>query len=157
MNPRIFDTDAPITPHGESWNPTYEPRVEDDLGDHNPNWLGTMAIGGFLIFVGLAVLALSPAVGLGFAFVGMLLIVGAYFARNSDIDWGNVSDEYAQWPQMEENLDWEQEARAQQEARQREIDEIVKAVKTTIRIRCRYCGTLNEEKANKCEACGASL
>lgn len=26
-----------------------------------------------------------------------------------------------------------------------------------VRIRCRYCGTLNEERAERCSSCGASL
>jgi len=35
--------------------------------------------------------------------------------------------------------------------------EVVKEIKSTIKVRCRYCGTLNDEGATHCEACGAAL
>ena len=47
------------------------------------------------------------------------------------------------------------EARRQQMLRNK--NDIVKAVKSTIKVRCKYCGTLNEEDANKCESCGGAL
>lgn len=36
-------------------------------------------------------------------------------------------------------------------------NEVVKEIKSTIKVRCRYCGTLNDEGATNCEACGATL
>lgn len=51
----------------------------------------------------------------------------------------------------------EEEARAEEEERQRNIQDIAKAVKSNIKIRCRYCGSLNDESATKCDSCGAAL
>jgi hypothetical protein len=48
-------------------------------------------------------------------------------------------------------------ARIAQESRDQQIHQIAKAVKSTIKVRCRYCGTLNEEGASNCESCGATL
>lgn len=48
-------------------------------------------------------------------------------------------------------------ARIAQEDNDQQVHEIVKAVKSTIKVRCRYCGTLNEESASNCESCGATL
>ncbi len=36
-------------------------------------------------------------------------------------------------------------------------DEVTIIQQRTVRIRCRYCGTLNEERAERCSSCGASL
>lgn len=38
-----------------------------------------------------------------------------------------------------------------------QVKEIVDAVKSTIKVRCRYCGTLNEEEERVCESCGGPL
>ncbi len=51
----------------------------------------------------------------------------------------------------------EAEARAEEEERQRNIQDIANAVKSSIKIRCRYCGSLNDESATKCDSCGATL
>jgi rubrerythrin len=51
----------------------------------------------------------------------------------------------------------ESQAKADEAARQRDIQDIADAVKSNIKVRCRYCGTLNEEDASKCSACGAAL
>jgi sensor histidine kinase YesM len=48
-------------------------------------------------------------------------------------------------------------ARIAQESRDQQISQITKAVKSTIKVRCRYCGTLNDEDASNCESCGATL
>jgi sensor histidine kinase YesM len=48
-------------------------------------------------------------------------------------------------------------ARIAQENRDQQISQIAKAVKSTIKVRCRYCGTLNEEDASNCDSCGATL
>ncbi len=36
-------------------------------------------------------------------------------------------------------------------------DQVTIIQQSTVRIRCRYCGTLNEERAERCSSCGASL
>ncbi len=51
----------------------------------------------------------------------------------------------------------QEEIRSADEARQKEVQEIAQAVKSTIKIRCRYCGTLNDENSANCESCGAAL
>jgi rubrerythrin len=55
----------------------------------------------------------------------------------------------------------EERAAAAEEAEERFKDEIAMAVqerlKGTIRVRCRYCGSLNDEDAIKCDSCGATL
>ena len=55
----------------------------------------------------------------------------------------------------------EERARAAYEAEERFKDEIADAVKErmkgAIKVRCGYCGSLNDEKANKCGSCGATL
>ena len=57
--------------------------------------------------------------------------------------------------------DAEKRAEAAEEAEERFKDEIAEAVKErmkgTIKVRCRYCGSLNEEEAVKCGSCGATL
>ena len=55
----------------------------------------------------------------------------------------------------------EQKAAAAMEADQQLKSEIAQAVKEsmkgTIKVRCKYCGSLNDEKASKCDSCGATL
>lgn len=70
---------------------------------------------------------------------GLILIVASFMARQS------------------EQTRLETEARIAQERHDQNVQEIVQAVKSTIKVRCRYCGTLNEETASNCESCGAAL
>lgn len=51
----------------------------------------------------------------------------------------------------------EERKRLKEEERSAQMREIVEAVKGTIKVRCGYCGTLNDEKATTCEACGGPL
>jgi ribosomal protein L40E len=45
-----------------------------------------------------------------------------------------------------------------QERLRNEIAEAVKdSIKSNIKVRCRYCGSLNDETATKCDSCGATL
>ena len=45
-----------------------------------------------------------------------------------------------------------------QERLRNEIAEAVKeSMKSNIKVRCRYCGSLNDESASKCDSCGATL
>lgn len=123
-----------------------------------PNFAATIAAGVILVIIGLIVIGSSPSVGIGVAVFGIMICIGGFASRKVEYDSGSdyfpMTDEIND---MQEEYDWETEARGKQLARQQEIDDIVKAVKQTIRIRCRYCGTLNEESANKCESCGANL
>jgi rubrerythrin len=57
----------------------------------------------------------------------------------------------------DEQMRLETMARIAQEDRDLQIHQIAEAVKSTVKVRCRYCGTLNEENASNCESCGATL
>lgn len=57
----------------------------------------------------------------------------------------------------DERIRQESQVMAEEAARQKTIQDIAEAVKTNIRVRCQYCGALNEETALKCTSCGASL
>ena len=50
---------------------------------------------------------------------------------------------------------------AELEKQERLRNEIAEAVKermmSNIKVRCRYCGSLNDETATKCDSCGATL
>jgi len=126
------------------------------------NWIGMAFVGILLILTGMAALSTSGSLGAGVIFLGFLMLIGSRTVKrwvedveaSSDMD----TDMDYEWQQEEDDARAiEQELQARRAARQKEIDEIVKAVKSTIRVRCQYCGTLNEETANKCETCGASL
>lgn len=60
----------------------------------------------------------------------------------------------------EKRLAEEERVRAEEE-RDRFKEEIAQSVKETmkgtIKVRCRYCGGLNDEHEEKCESCGAPL
>ena len=157
MLPRIFDSGQPLTPHGETWDANYQPDP-DDFPGHEPNLVGTLFVGAILAFMGLLILSVSAGVGVGFLLFGIFLMIGSYIADKSDVEWGSYGADDEAWSRIEDDLDQAQTYPvAYEDLTKRQIDEIVKAVKATIRVRCRYCGTLNEEKANKCESCGANL
>jgi hypothetical protein len=161
MMPRTYDTGVSFAPRGQVWAPEYNPDDHSIDSEHNPSWVGTAAVGAIMAFIGLLAMMISPGVGVGFLVIGVIIIIASYAAGNSDVDWGDYWGDEDQWPDYDDSTyyepDWKREARARQEMKQREIDEIIKAVKSTIRVRCQYCGTLNPESANKCESCGASL
>lgn len=138
------------------------PSIYESLGDgeelqHQPNFGATIAVGVMLIIFGLVVMSASPGAGIGGVVVGVFVIIGALAYTMSDYDELADQLEAEQWADTEAEMDYESALQARQIARQQEIDEIVKAVKQTIRVRCRYCGTLNEESANRCESCGGAL
>lgn len=90
-------------------------------------------------------------------FLGLLLIVGAITGKKAEAEAEIEQMRVAEFERTEAERDWEDAVRIAQTTRQKEVEEIIKAVKTTIRVRCKYCGTLNQESANNCESCGASL
>lgn len=61
----------------------------------------------------------------------------------------------------EERTRAEEEWTRREEERDRFKEEVARSVKEsikgTIKVRCRYCGGLNEEHDEKCESCGAPL
>jgi hypothetical protein len=105
--------------------------------------------------IGIFMIGSSGTFGGGVIFIGLLMVLAATAGRKWE------SEEYL-FPEPE--YQWEPDTytandvnRFREQDRKREIEEIVKAVKATIKVRCRYCGRLNEEKANKCESCGGAL
>lgn len=58
---------------------------------------------------------------------------------------------------QDEKTRLETAARIAEESHNQRVREIAEAVKSTIKVRCRYCGTLNEEDSSNCESCGATL
>jgi len=136
--------------------PDLDEWTEESL--HEPSWAGIIVVGVFLIILGIGVTGISAGLGVGFVFIGIVMVVGgATSAGKEGIDAVYERSLADQFVQTEEEGELEDAIQARKVARQQEVEEIIRAVKQTIRIRCRYCGTLNEEKANKCESCGASL
>jgi uncharacterized membrane protein len=74
-------------------------------------------------------------------FVGFIMILLSFFVHKHEDE-----EEVARLETVEEE-------------RKEQIEEIAKVIKDqmTVKVRCRYCGGLNDEKANKCESCGAAL
>ena len=162
LKPKTVDIEHNVAPqeaHEISWSSAFEPKEEeeDDEELHEPNWTATVVIGAVFILFGFFVIFVSVGIGIGVVFLGVLVTVGGFTGKKAEENAEIEQMQVAEHERMEAEREWEEAARARQQARQQEIEEIVKAVKTTIRIRCRYCGTLNEESANKCEACGGSL
>ncbi len=127
-----------------------------------PSWIGVLIFGIVTIAAGVIALSMSVSTsnndpldpfnqidnqaarnfgifGAVFLVVGIVLIVVSFVVKA-----------------REENKEV-MEAQAVEEAHRRDVEEIAQAVKSTIKIRCRYCGTLNDETSVKCESCGASL
>jgi ribosomal protein L40E len=132
--------------------------VAEDQKDYTPSFAGIAIVGGFFVIMGTSlVITTNFPLGAGLAFMGALFIAGAWFGYKwyeygdlaSEPDSEAYSDSRTFEPVMSP---W-----AKEEARKKEVEEIVKTVKSIIKVRCRYCGTLNEENANKCEKCGGPL
>jgi uncharacterized membrane protein len=81
------------------------------------------------------------AMGVVVILVGFLLIALSFFVHKHEDE-----EEVARLETVEEE-------------KKEQVEEIAKAIKDQIavKIRCRYCGSLNDESANKCESCGAAL
>jgi hypothetical protein len=164
-------TDAPRDPN--------EPGTFLERGN---NWIGMGVVGILLIIMGFIMVPSSDTVGGGVVFIGVLMMLGSGVAYRWEQDPEIVEDmdyqvkeavdaqktafeiedilrtrESAVQNEFDAAREIEQGLRMRDLTRQQEIEEIIKAVKKTIRVRCRYCGTLNEEKANNCTSCGGSL
>lgn len=161
-------TDTHPIPRDEPWYFPPSSQESDSLEPHEANWLATIGMAIVFMFVGLLMIPASTGVGLGFVVLGAAVFAGSFLALKAEagpkIDqetYDQWDETFDQWEEMTQAQELEHDLRtreeARKEARQREIDEIVKAVKSTIMVRCRYCGTLNEESASKCESCGANL
>ena len=106
---------------------------------------GFLVIGFLLIVVAIAFAAMgAPGFMVLFEFLFSLVMFAGYFIAKS---------------REQERIRREEMAAA--EAREQLRNEVSEAVKETlkgaIKVRCRYCGSLNEENSSKCESCGGSL
>ena len=139
----------------------------DDLGGHHgtpsrgANWIGLLIAGIVFVFSGImgsvmlssmsdntSDLFSTPDTGFddavramtaGTVILGIVLIIAAFYVKTHEEDRAA------------------HERTASMEQREQERREFVAAVKSTIKVRCTYCGTLNEEDAEKCESCGGPL
>lgn len=161
-----FEIDTHTTPPHETW-------PSPDQSIHSPaptpggsNWVGLLVLGLVLIVMGIVALSASSQMDSGwdpsgmdqqahtvFSLFGALMIIAgvvaiavAPLARRSEVE-----------ASIQRDLRMEEERAEEERLREDEKEDIVRAVKSTIKIRCRYCGTLNEEKATRCESCGGSL
>lgn len=143
--------------------PNEAPEEPEVPGDREANFAAVAVAGLLLVIFGLIFTPVSVTGGLGTMVIGVMIMIGVRavekvqsndgyeMSSRLDSEWERRIDAQIEASEMENDL------RSHRLERQKEIDEIVKAVKATIMVRCRYCGTLNEEKANKCESCGGSL
>ena len=135
---------------------------------NGPKWLGMMITGFVIILMGIMLSVAESAMEEQSSFypqdtstgghdamsalaaimviIGIILIIGGAASRGRELEENALRQAAA-----EEEIDRE---RAEREL---EKQEIVNAVKSTIKVRCRYCGTLNEENEEKCDSCGAPL
>jgi hypothetical protein len=158
MLSRTLETTLESAPKVESVSSLYnlgEEPITDE--DRSPNWAGMAVAGALFLIIGVAMLSTSSGFGGGVIFVGILMLIGARVARGWEKDDVVFSDLDYDWEKEMQSYSMDEHLAYRNEERQKEIEEIVKAVKATIRVRCKYCGTLNEEKSNKCESCGGSM
>lgn len=162
MNPRF----GPIGSDGFAITPFSDPAGPPPPAASGPSGWGGMLAGGVLFFiisiVQFAIIGFISSdsrfqddsgfmdgaivIPIATLTIALVLIMVAIARRNTDIEQAEAGRRALEEQRMEQ-------------ARQRELErqEMVKAIKSTIMIRCRYCGTLNEESAQKCISCGANL
>ncbi len=97
------------------------------------------------IVVGISDPDMGPFPGI-MILAGVVVMLLAPLARRSEVE-----------ANIQRDIRLEEERAEQERLREEEKEDIVRAVKSTIKIRCRYCGTLNEEMATRCESCGGAL
>jgi hypothetical protein len=125
---------------------------------------GQLAAGIMFIIIGIVQLVIAgvvmsdpdfPGMGVGGVpfiiaggtfLIGFALIALSFSTRNSEIAAARQQAEALEQSRIEQE-------RHEEEERKR----MVEAIKSTIKVRCRYCGSLNDESASKCESCGADL
>ncbi len=127
-------------------------------------WQGMLVGGIMFLLIGFVQIAVIGAMtsdpafsGMGFGdapyliagvviLIGLVLIVLSFSTRSSDMAAAQRQAEAMEQARKEQE-------RHEEEERQKMVD----AIKSTIKVRCRYCGSLNDETAKKCESCGADL
>jgi zinc-ribbon domain len=78
--------------------------------------------------------------------IGVILVIVSFVIRGSEITASEARERAVEEQRIE-----------QERLRARERQEMVNAIKSTVMVRCEYCGTLNEESAPNCKSCGANL
>jgi len=120
-------------------------------------WPALLVAGVVAVALGVLLLIAEGWIGLAFLALGLVFFVVAVVAHRVEGDVYVPSEIDKEWRQKMDNEAIKQDFEARRLERLRHKDDIVKAVKSTIKVRCRYCGTLNDEGANKCESCGGVL
>ena len=157
MIPIPFEADTGPDPADESWSRQYNIQDLQRPYEPEPNWIVMAALGFIFILAGSLMADVVGFIGAGVMLIGVLLLIAARFASKYESLASYPPETGDVWQDYIDTRTAEEDHIARELARKMEIEEIVRAVKTTIRVRCRYCGTLNDEKANKCEACGGAL
>jgi hypothetical protein len=131
----------------------------DSLDDRQPSFIAVAFAGAIMLIAGFVLLRTSTSLGGGVMILGILLLLGSRAAIMLEEHGDEIlSSNYPElWPYETYDSGVEETSVDRELARRREIEEIVRAVKTTVRVRCRHCGILNEDNAKTCESCGAPL
>jgi len=144
MAPDSYPPYVPVPPDKSIWNP---PPAGTNQGQSHPASL--LIVGILLVVVGI------------FASVGMRTTGAPVEFALLPIAFGVVL--IIAFPivlRMEEEKKRQIESMAELE-QERFKDEVAEAVqqkmKGVIKVRCRYCGSLNDEASTKCDSCGAAL
>ena len=156
MLPRSYEIEREYGKHPDPETGLRDSDARGFTDYRDASWSGVAAVGSLLVIIGIFTLESSGALGGGVILIGLIIVIGAGAGRK----WESEEEDLFQEPEYY----WEPDTytkddinRFREQDRKREIEEIVKAVKATIKVRCRYCGMLNEEKSNKCESCGGAL
>jgi hypothetical protein len=120
-------------------------------------WPALLIAGFVTVVLGILFLIMEGWIGLAFLVLGLVFFLAALVAHRVEGEVYVPSEVDREWQQKTDNETIKQDFEARRLDRLRHKDEIVKAVKSTIKVRCRYCGTLNDEGANKCDSCGGVL
>ncbi len=150
MENRIYDRTA---------SAPYAVDEPDTVDDRQPSFIAVAFAGAIMMVAGFVLVGTSASLGGGVMILGILLLLGSRAAFMLEEHGDEIlSDYYPElWPPESYDSGVEDAYEDSETARRREIEEIVRAVKTTVRVRCSHCGILNEDKAKTCESCGAPL
>jgi hypothetical protein len=152
-----MDDGGGVSPVDASWNRRYDIReLEKDEGSE-PNWAMMTGTGIVIGLLGIRMLWLSVTIGGGMILIGAIIFIGSTFASRWEEDENLLSDLDDPWQDLLEKQAVDDDREQRQAAMKMTIGEVVRAVNSSIMIRCRNCGTLNAEKASRCESCGGPL
>jgi len=152
-----MDDGCGVSPADASWNREYDVReLEKDEGSE-PNWAMMMGMGIVIGLLGIRVLWTNVTIGGGMILIGAIIFIGGSFASRWEEDESLFSDLDDPWQDLLDKQAVDDDRQQRQAAMQLKISDVVRAVNSSIMIRCRSCGTLNAENAGRCESCGGSV